>query len=141
MKKILALMVFAAIALFMLWSNPTWAQDVSWDICAMDVKYVTQYQFSRDANNVIRGQAFASGPNFPAPITGSYNPTANTWSFSIGYLEANATRHYRVKSNGLGHSWAILEDSSVYDQVRTAKLVRCPSQASDAVQGTLGAPE
>lgn len=141
MTKRIALMVFLLMTLFSMSPYSIYA----WDTCLKDVFYIDEYQFNIEAGNVMRGQAIVSVPHqdYPAPLTGYFNPVANTYSFSIGYLISNATRHYRINVSTLkGHTWGILFDSSFYDGPRAATLGPCgPQPTTGASEGETGAPE
>ena len=112
-----------------------------WNICVKDVLYATEYQMNLEAGNVLRGQAFFPSPEFPAPLTGYYNPTLNTASFSMGYLVANATRHYWIDvATMTGWSWGILANSIFYDGPRPATLGSCTAVSDKSEGGATGAP-
>jgi hypothetical protein len=109
-------------------------------ICAKDVLYSSvEYQFNVEAGNVLRGLAYAPGTSFPAPLTGTYNPSNNHYSFTIGYLNDNS-RHYWLSGNsGAGYSWGILgSNSDFYDTPRAAQLVLCPAPSAKSADGPLG---
>lgn len=114
----------------------------AWNICVKDGLYITQYQLNLESGNVLRGQAIASSPEFPAPLTGYYNTTRNTASFSIGYLNDNS-RHYWIEVGTMtGYSWGILgTDSSFYDNPRAATLVPCSPDTMTQGDGNTGAHE
>ncbi len=143
MKKMMTLTVLLAITLLPMSSNPIHSEEqLAWDICVKDVLYITEYQLNLEAGNVLRGQALAPSPSFPAPLTGYYNPIQNTASFSIGYLNENS-RHYWVDGVTLaGWSWAISgSDSSFLDGPRPAQLVLCSLGAAQPNEGETGASE
>ncbi|OHB70202.1 MAG: hypothetical protein A2W23_08095 [Planctomycetes bacterium RBG_16_43_13] len=124
--------------------NVTLEVGPSWNICLKDVAYPTTYEMNLEPGNVLRGQAFFPSADFPAPLTGYYNNSQKTASFSIGYLVSNATRHYWIELPAkTGYTWGILgTDSSFYDGPRAATLVSCGADSTGAGGGDgSGAPE
>ncbi|NIO07946.1 MAG: hypothetical protein GTO40_08050 [Deltaproteobacteria bacterium] len=143
MKKTMTLMVLLVMTLLPMSSNPIHSEEqLAWDICVKDVLYIAEYQFNLEAGNVLRGQALAPGPSFPAPLTGYYNPIQNTASFSIGYLNDNS-RHYWIDVATLaGVSWGIRgSDSTFLDGPRAATLGPCTPVSSKSAEGDTGASE
>lgn len=135
MKRAIIILGVLVTALFMI-STPLYA----WNMCFKDVLYDTEYQLNLEAGNVIRGQAIYPSPDFPAPLTGYYNPVVNTASFSIGYLNDNS-RHYWIQAGTMtGYTWGIYgTDSSFYDGPRAATLVPCASDLPKRGGGETGA--
>jgi hypothetical protein len=143
MKKMMTFTVLLVMTLLLMSSNPIHSEEqLDWGFCFMDVLYITEYQLDVEAGNVVRGQALAPGPSFPAPLTGYYNPARNFVSFSIGYLNDNS-RHYYINGTTLeGWSWAIGGPNAGFlDGPRRAQLVLCTLEAAQPGEGETGAPE
>jgi hypothetical protein len=108
-----------------------------WDICVWDTLFPgPEFQFNVEAGNVIRGMAYNCGSSCPAPLTGTYNPTNNYYSFTIGFLNDNS-RHYWISgSSGSGYTWGILgSDSSFFHGPAFTNLQLCPAQSAESVDG------
>jgi hypothetical protein len=112
-----------------------------WDFCVKDTSYITEYWLTVDSpDNILRGQALANTPSFPAPITGFWNSSINTASFSIGYLSDN-TRHYWIDVSSMsGYTWHVRGDDSALSDLRAAQLVSCPT-LNETIKGKTGDSE
>ena len=121
------------------------ADPVVWNICVKDVAFIDEMHFNVEAGDVIRGMTDISFPNadYPAPLTGHFDPITNMYSWSIGYLTSNATRHYRIDgSTGAGHTWGILgTDSSYYHGPINATVDFCGPSPEATGEGISGAPK
>jgi len=143
MKKIILLLLGIALIGFIS-VDSAYAPSVGWPYCFKDTNYSAQYQVELSSSGIIRGQAVASGSNFPAPLTGVVS--GGFAFFSIGYLNNAGLRFYAIQANGLtGQTWGLSsDDSSYYDEPHSATLTQCtavdPISESD-LEGDTGAME
>ena len=119
--------------------------NAQWTYCLKDSAYVDSFLMNLEPGNVLRGQATIPSPNpsYPAPLTGHYNPAVNTASFTIGFKDSNASRHYYMNfSVPYYYTWGILSDTTFYDPPREASISFCtPPGPTEASEGPVSAPE
>jgi hypothetical protein len=139
MKKTTYLLV--SIAVFALTTSVARA----WNYCFRDQLYTPQLQFNLDAPSgskyVVRGQAVVGDPsnlNFPAPMAGYFDVNARVLSMTIGYKEADASRHYvwfLGASGAPAVTWGLLPNADYYESPRATQFVACPSAAERVEKG------
>jgi hypothetical protein len=105
-----------------------------WDRCYYDTNYPGAELLVNVEGDKIRGQAIASSPSFPAPITGTF--AGNKSIFAINYLGLGM-RFYEVNTaTGAGTTWGILDDGSYYDRRHSAQIYSCAAQADESGSAT-----
>jgi len=97
-----------------------------WDFCVTGEIGTAEYQLNLEAGNVIRGRAIGTSPEFPAPLSGYYNPASNSGSFTVG-LRNGGSRYYLINvSNLTAWVWEIRGlNSSFYYNPRNIQLDYC----------------
>jgi hypothetical protein len=118
-------------------SNPVFAGNVFdwlsskprvWDVCLAAEIDGVEYQFNVEAGNVIRGRAIGPSPEFPAPLSGYYNPTSNTYSFTVGFRKNNSRYYLVFVSNLIALTWELYGlNSNFYDNPHVTELEYCSS--------------